>query len=153
VDDDVALILGRECLGYPKKMGDISLSVQGDRIDARVDRSGTRLLEMSGELGETEERPPALLGQRTVNAWGLAGMSLTKLLMFTPKEEILEARKVRLNIQVRGSEKDPLHLLKVDHVLEARLYRTHIGAGRLPPIPVGVLTPLFLIRNWSLRFR
>lgn len=153
VDDDVALILGRECLGYPKKMGSIALSVQGDRVTAQVERAGTRLLDMSGELGDMDQAPPSLLGQRTVNAWGLAGISLTKLLMFSPNEEILEARKVKLNIDVHGSDRDPLDQLKVGAVLEARLYRTHIGAGKVPPIPVGVLTPLFLIRNWPLRFR
>ncbi len=153
VDDDVALILGRECLGYPKKMGEISLSVQGDRVSARVERAGTRLFEMTGELGETDLDPPALLGQRTVNAWGLAGMSLTRLLMFTPREEILEARKVNLRMDVQGSDRDPLHQLKVGTILQARLYRTHIGAGRIPPVPVGLMTPLFLIRNWPLRFR
>jgi len=153
VDDDVALILGRELLGYPKKMGNMTLSVKEDRVEASVERAGIRLIEMKGDLGEKDRNPPPLMAHRTVNAWGVIGLSLPKLLMFTPREEVLEARKVSISLQVRGSERDPLDALKVGRVFEARLYRTHMGSRKLIPLPVGILSPLYLLRNWALRFR
>ena len=39
VDDDVALILGREYMGFPKKLGEICLSVEEDDVRATVDRA------------------------------------------------------------------------------------------------------------------
>jgi acetoacetate decarboxylase len=108
---------------------------------------------MNGEVGEKDPDPPPLLGRRTLNVWGVVGLSMPKLLMFTPREEIIEAHRVNLTLQVRGSERDPLDVLKVGNVLSARLYRTNIGSGKVIPLPAGVMTPLFLLRNWSLRFR
>nr|MDT0525628.1 acetoacetate decarboxylase family protein [Streptomyces sp. DSM 41633] len=44
LDDDVALILGRELLGYPKKLGEIEWSGDGDTIAATASRRGHDLL-------------------------------------------------------------------------------------------------------------
>src|SRR5688572_15965046 len=52
VDDDVALILGRELLGYPKKLGEFEWELDGDRISASVTRRGHKLVTMRGTLGD-----------------------------------------------------------------------------------------------------
>lgn len=61
VDDDMALIGGRERFGYPKKMADrIALERSGDTVVGSVIRKGAEILrvecELSGELpGDTQD--------------------------------------------------------------------------------------------------
>ncbi len=151
VDDDVALILGRDALGYPKKMGEFALSLDSDDIEATVDRRGVRLIEMRGKVGPRADRPPPMLGRRACNVWGPVGLSLQKLVSFTPKEEILEAWTVDLRVDVRESAKDPLHELRIGRVLGAWRYKVNIGGSRIP-WPMRAVSPLFLLRSWALRY-
>jgi len=59
VDVDVAMIEGRETLGYPKKMADaIALEVEGQHVVGRVDRRGTTILQIEGTLGDEREMEP-----------------------------------------------------------------------------------------------
>lgn len=53
VDDDTALILGRELLGYPKKMADIRFEEKGGDVKASVTRRGTRVLAMEAKRGQS----------------------------------------------------------------------------------------------------
>lgn len=50
-----ATIGGRETYGEPKKIGDVALDLDGDRVAASIERMGFRVAEVSGRLGE--ERP------------------------------------------------------------------------------------------------
>jgi acetoacetate decarboxylase len=50
VTDDMALILGRERFGYPKKMGEISLTRAGQRMTGWVHRRGVRFCEVEVNL-------------------------------------------------------------------------------------------------------
>lgn len=152
VDDDIALILGRELLGYPKKMGTFSVSLDGDDVDASVERKGVRLLRLRGKVGPAAVNPPPMLARRTFNAWGPLGLALQKLLTFTPTEQILEARTVDLAIEIRPAPRDPLHELGVGRVLEAYRYRLNIGGSGVP-LPVRSLSPLYLLRSLTLRYR
>ena len=151
VDDDVALILGREALGYPKKMAALSLSLESDDIEATVERRGVRLLELRGKVGRREESPPPMLARRACNVWGTMGLSLQRLLSFTPREQILEAREVEMQIEVRESARDPLHELKIGRVLRAYRYRLNIGGAGVP-LPVRAVSPLFMMQRWALRY-
>ena len=51
VDDDAALILGREMLGYPKKMAEISLVESGSGVVGSVRRKGTEIMRIEASLG------------------------------------------------------------------------------------------------------
>lgn len=51
VDDDTAMVLGREHLGFPKKMGSISLARSGDEIVGSVVRKGVEILRLEASLG------------------------------------------------------------------------------------------------------
>jgi acetoacetate decarboxylase len=57
VDDDVALILGREIFGFPKKMARISLEEAGDNITGRAERRGTEFLTIDAKLGPEADIP------------------------------------------------------------------------------------------------
>jgi acetoacetate decarboxylase len=50
-----SVIGGRETFGEPKKIADVSLHVDGDRVSASIERMGFHVAEISGQLGE--ERP------------------------------------------------------------------------------------------------
>lgn len=153
VDDDVALILGREFLGFPKKLGEISLSIEGDQVRATVDRRGQRLVEIQGTLGPELPRPPPMMGRSIVNVWNLLGLSIPKLLRFTPPEKVSSCRDVDATIEIKGSASDPLQELQLGNVLGARLYRTSFGNAAKLPMPILPTTPGYIFRNWALRQR
>jgi acetoacetate decarboxylase len=65
VDDDTAMIGGREQLGFPKKMADrITLDRDGPHVAGSVVRNGVELLRIEGEFVDPQ-RPG-------VQAWGVA---------------------------------------------------------------------------------
>lgn len=152
VDDDRPLILGREILGYPKKLGTISLDVQPNSVRASVERKGVKLIEMSGELGLADPEAPPLLGGTAVNVWGLVGLSIPKLIRFRFEERIHLARHARVTAEIRGGEHDPLDQLQLGRVIHARLYRTSFRLGRGLPLPVLPVRPQFLFEHWALRY-
>lgn len=152
VDDDVALITGRELLGYPKKIGSIDFTLSGDRAHARVERKGARVFEVHAELGEIDPTPPPMEGRRTLNVLGSIGWSLQRLIAFTPEEEILEARHATVDLRLFHAPRDPLHELGIGRVTSAHYYRVNLG-GRSLPWPVLPVGPRFWIHNWSLRSR
>lgn len=49
---------GRETYGEPKKIGAVSIAVNGDAITARFERLGFKLAECSGTLGSSIDIPP-----------------------------------------------------------------------------------------------
>lgn len=150
VDDDVALILGRELLGYPKKLGELSWDHDGDRIRGVARRRGHDLIEMSGRLGAVMTSPPPILGRPHRNIRTSLGVAVPKVIAFTPRERVVEVRHAELEVSIRGSDRDPLHELGFGRVLACRLHRVDLGGG-LPPIPVGIASPLALARQLLVR--
>src|SRR5438477_11556563 len=49
-----ATIGGRETFGEPKKIADVGLQLDGDRVAAWIERMGFRAAEISGQLGAEE---------------------------------------------------------------------------------------------------
>lgn len=150
VDDDVALVTGRELLGYPKKLGAIELEIDGDSVAGRASRRGAELFTMRGRLSGEVADPPPILGRPHRNVRGAMGAAIPKLLAFTPREEVVSVRRAELEVTVRGSERDPLHELGLGPVSEARLHVVHLSAGA-PPVPIGAVSPLWYARQWLLR--
>lgn len=155
VDDDVALILGREALGFPKKMASISLEERSGRVRALVEREGTVLIDAEGELGQAVESPEALLGGELVNVWGLynpfiAEAPAPRLLSFKTLEEILSATRAELEVKVGGSVGDPLDRLGMGSVRRATLYGTNMTGGG--PLTLGdEVGQLYLAVTYQLR--
>jgi len=48
-----AVVGGRETFGEPKKIGDVSLERDGDRVTGKVSRMGTTYIELKGRVGES----------------------------------------------------------------------------------------------------
>jgi acetoacetate decarboxylase len=152
VDDDVALILGRELLGYPKKLGTIVFEIEGERIAGSAERRGSELLRMEGTLGERLEDAPPMLARPHRNVRSSLGLALPKLIAFTPRERAIEVRRAHVQVTVGGSERDPLHELGFGAVRCARLHRVDLAAA-LPPLPVSAVSPLWLLQQLLLRAR
>jgi acetoacetate decarboxylase len=150
VDDDVALIMGRELLGYPKKLGDFTWQHAGDAIRTSAHRRGAELIAMEGTLGERLPSPPPMLGRPHRNVRTSAGLALPKLVAFTPHERVIEVRSASLAVRITGSERDPLHELGLGRVLGARLHRVDLGGAR-PPLPIAIASPIALARHLLLR--
>ncbi|NNN20535.1 MAG: hypothetical protein HKL80_00845 [Acidimicrobiales bacterium] len=108
VDDDTALILGRELLGFPKKMADISLVEDGSRVKGTVSRKGADLIDLEGVVGESIKTPKPLFAHRMVNLFGsiIGGMKLLELASAT--ELIHDARSVDLKVVMGSSDKDQI---------------------------------------------
>ncbi|MEU1208877.1 acetoacetate decarboxylase family protein [Nocardia sp. NPDC005825] len=145
LDDDVALILGREGAGYPKKLGEITWSKTDTEIRAEAGRRGHKLLTMSGRLGEIIQDAPPFLGRPHRNVMGLIGVAFPSWLVgFTPAEKNIEVRRVEdFTLEISGSERDPLDQMGLGRVVEARLHRVDLFSTNLPPIPLRPLSPLF----------
>lgn len=145
LDDDVALILGRELLGYPKKLGEIDWHLDGHTIRAEASRRGHKLITMGGRLGEVITDPPPILGRPHRNVMGLQGLALPRVVGFTPGERPIEVRRVEdFELTIGGSERDPLDQMGLGPVVEARLHRVDLSVG-VPPVPLRPLTPLFTL--------
>ena len=151
VDDDNALILGRETTGYPKKMAELSWQHDGDVITAGAERRGARLVEMVARIGDAVPDKPHFLGRPHRNVASLLGLHLPVLLAFTPREEVIEVRDVALDLKVGGSDRDPLHEMGLGPIVAARLHRVNLAAGLIPPLPIKPISPLFIARRLNLR--
>lgn len=53
-----ATVGGRETFGEPKKIGAVSIAVEGDHVHARFERMGFPLAEVKGVLGDAVAIPP-----------------------------------------------------------------------------------------------
>lgn len=51
VDNDMAMVLGREFLGYPKKIGNIHFEKNKNDIKGWVERNGVRFVEIEAKIG------------------------------------------------------------------------------------------------------
>lgn len=151
LDDDVALIIGRELLGYPKKLGEIAWDVEGDSVRSAASRRGTQLLTMTGTLGEVLDDAPKILGRPHRNAMGLMGLSLPRIVAFTPGERPIEVRRADLTLEIAGSERDPLHEMGLGPVIESRLHTVDLTTPWLPPHPLRPLSPLFTLSHFNPR--
>jgi len=67
VDDDTAMVYGRELLGFPKKMADIKFQEDQPTIRASVSRRGTDVLTMNAVRKTVQENPDAVFDKKFFN--------------------------------------------------------------------------------------
>ncbi len=152
VDDDTALIYGRELLGYPKKMGDFTFEENGDHVSASITRRGVTVLRMELERGPAQQTPPPVFAVKTFNAGGLGQFfRLNPVWMFKAKEEIHESYSAQVSVTFARSEPDPLAELVSGEPLRGRFVVLDIiGGGRM--VPVGLAGPRWLDKVHNMRF-
>ncbi|MGV9867140.1 acetoacetate decarboxylase family protein [Rhodococcus koreensis] len=150
VDNDAALIPGRDMLGFPKKIAEIEWAEDGEQVEAVVRRRGVELLRMSGGLGDPVESVQPIFNQPFRNVIGTVGLTLPRLVTFSTNDEPLEIRSARVSLKVGGSYTDPLDLLGFGDPLTGNFRRVNMRVGRIP-MPVGLVSPTFLMRMHPLR--
>ncbi len=153
VDDDTALIYGRELLGYPKKLAEISFEEGEQGVKASVSRRGGPVVSVQAVRGAVEVNPEPVMGRKAFNVGGLGqATALNPLWMFKPREIIHQSHAARASIELYPSDWDPIERLVSGPQLSARLAVIDI-VGSSYMIPVGVAGPRWFTRTADMRYR
>jgi len=139
VDDDSAMIFGRELLGFPKKLATIELDAvleAGAGVRAGVHRRGQKVLSINGVVtGDGMAGgagPRGLLDRPIVNVWGPPGPLPSVLLRMAPPERVQEGRPARLSVELPGGDHDPLASLigsSLPVEVDGWVLRTDLGSS------------------------
>jgi acetoacetate decarboxylase len=153
VDDDRALILGRELLGYPKKLAEIRFAEDGGRVAGSVTRRGVEVMRIEGAIGLPEPSPPPGIGRRAVNLRSLMSFLPGHLLVFRPRETIHACHRVDAQVALRSAPDDPIGIA-AGPAIAATIRTCDIGSSPvalpLRAFPVG---PTFALAQLPLRVR
>lgn len=153
VDDDTAMIYGRELLGYPKKMADIVFEENENGVSASVTRRGVEVLTMEGKRGALQSSPPPIFDVKTFNVGGLGQfMAVNPVWLFRPTEVIHESYEAEVTITVAESEYDPIAGLIAGDAIRGRMAVIDIlGAPYM--LPVGLAGIPWSNRTFFMRYR
>ena len=155
VNDDTAMIYGRELLGYPKKMADIPFNDDGKKITASLTRRGVEVISVAAERVKKEDNPDPVFQIKTFNIGGMwQSFSINPIWMFKPREVIHESYTAKATLDIRHSDYDPIRDLIADYKnpVEARIAKTDILGSRMI-LPVGVTGMRTFVNTFNLRFR
>jgi acetoacetate decarboxylase len=153
VDDDTAMIYGRELLGYPKKMAEFEFKEADNQFYASVSRRGVKILEIEGVLEEKENSPSPVLDIKTFNVGGLGQFFLLNpVWLFRPKEKIHESFCTNSTIKVQHSEFDPIADLIVPKPISGRFSIIDIEGSKYN-IPVGIAGLKYFGNTFELRYK
>ncbi|UCD85153.1 MAG: acetoacetate decarboxylase family protein [Deltaproteobacteria bacterium] len=153
VDDDTALIYGRELLGYPKKMADITFEEKDDHISASVSRRGVKVLTMEGKRGPAQNPPPPVFNHKTFNAGGPGQFfAFNPIWFFRPKEVVRESYSAEVKLTLADSDYDPIARLVSGEPLNGRIAVTDI-LGSKYNLPVWLTGLIWFANVYNMRFR
>ncbi len=151
VDDDRAMILGRELLGYPKKMAEISFTEADGRFTGSVRRRGEEVMRIEGAVGGEVHAPPPGIGRWAVNLRTLIGFRPGHLLMFRPAEQVHACQELDARVVLRSGPSDPLGIA-TGEATRATMRTCNIGARMLPPpLPIFPVGAAFAVSQFPLR--
>lgn len=155
VDNDVALIGGRDFLGYPKKLGELAFSENDGTINASVTRRGIKLMSVEARRNAPEDNPGPVFRHKNFNLGGPGQMlTMNPLLLFKPREVIHESFEAQAELILNDSVFDPIAGLVAGDPVSARIVRMDI---LLPPkyiLPVGYTGGWkWYLNTFNMRFR
>lgn len=160
VDDDAALTLGRELLGFPKKLATITLEGEvaaGARVRALVRRRDVDLIRIEGTIGEALTDAHAFAAP-IANVRGLPSALPPVLWRMDVPERMHAARAADVTITIGTTAWDPLGELLATTSAPARMCRVDIGvpppgAGAVPRgiVPVALVSPRWLVERYPFR--
>lgn len=154
VDDDTALVLGRELLGYPKKMGVFTFEEKKTVIDASVRRRGITVMSMKAIPGEREPSPEPVFNYKTFHVGGLGQFfAVNPIWMFRPREVIHEYYRAEVKLTMRESVFDPIARLVAGKPVNGRIVAMDIPGDSPYMLPVGMAGPAWFGRSFNMRFR
>jgi len=153
VDDDTALIYGRELLGFPKKMADIVYEEEGDHVSASVTRRGVTVLSMEGRRGAAQNDPPPVFNVKIFNAGGLGQyFAINPIWLFKPNEKIHESYDAEVTVSLNMSDYDPIARMVAGEPIRGRMAVIDILSGSYI-IPVGLTGYRMFVNTFNMRFR
>jgi acetoacetate decarboxylase len=153
VDDDTALIYGRELLGYPKKMGTFEFEEDETRISASLTRRGIRILSMEGEKRGRQQNPAPAFDVKTYNVGGPGSLfAINPIWMFRPKEVIHESLEMDVKLKIEVSEFDPIVDIVAGDPISGRFVVMDIVSSRYN-VMVGFSGIRHLASSYDMRFR
>ena len=153
VDDDTALVYGRELLGYPKKFAEIIFEEENGHISASVARRGTMVLKVELDKGEAQNPAPPVFNYKTFNVGGMGQFfAFQPIWMFRPKEVVKESCSANVTVELNDSEFDPIANLVEGEPISGRFAVTDIPGGSYM-VPVGMAGPGWFANNFNLRYR
>lgn len=107
VDDDTALVFGREMLGFPKKLAEIRLD-EGSGVVGTAARKGTEVLRIDAGTKPFTDASGPLWSKRIVNVHGsfVGGMRLLEIKTLT--EKVHERKTGRATVTLGTTARDAL---------------------------------------------
>lgn len=155
VDDDTALIYGREFLAFPKKLADIPFEEKDNSIIAGVKRRGIALISIKAEKTSIEEKPLPVFNKKTFNIGGVGQwFMLNPVWLFKPNETIHEAYSAEASLTLNDSLYDPIKRFIAEYTnpITARFVAMDIlGAPFI--LPVGIAGIPWFIKTYNMRYR
>jgi acetoacetate decarboxylase len=153
MDDDTAMIYGRELLAYPKKRADIVFEEQGNRVRASVTRRGIEVFAIEAEYGAAEPAPKPVFDVKNFNVGGLGQLlAVNPIWMFRLSETIRGSYTATAKLSLQESRYDPISKLVAGDATNARFVTTDIAGARYL-FPVGLAGPRWLARTFFMRYR
>jgi acetoacetate decarboxylase len=153
VNDDTALIYGRELLGYPKKMAEIEFEETPHGVKAGVTRRGVTVLSMVGSRGAREPDPGPVAGVKTFNIGGMGQTFVFNPVWLLRYEEVVhESYVADVKVELNESDHDPLTKFLEPVVVSGRMAVIDILGARYL-LPVGLAGVKWLSNTFSMRMR
>jgi hypothetical protein len=155
VNDDTALIVGREVLACPKKMADISYRWDDNGVTAGVVRRGTEVISIEAEIGKEEREPGFVFGSKAFNVGALGQFfMLNPIWCFKLEELIYESYTAEGSLTLHESVYDPIKTYVADYPdpVSMRVVRMDVNQLRYM-LPVGLAGIGWFTRTYDMRFR
>ncbi len=107
VDEDTALIYGREFLGFPKKLAGIHLDETEDLVVGSAVRRGQEILRIEADPASLADEAGPVWSERLVNAHGsvIGGMRLLEIPIWP--EEVTARRVGEATVTLGDTDRDP----------------------------------------------
>ncbi len=153
VDDDTALVYGRELLGFPKKIGTFNFEENGPNVRASVSRRGSTLLSMHCDYGKSEDRPNPIFDLKIFNVSGMGQLfRFNPVWLLRTKEKILQSSPATVAATFGRSDCDPIADLVAGEPENGRFAVTNIIGARYL-LPVFFAGPSWSRRTHVIRFK
>ena len=153
VDDDTALIYGREVLGFPKKLADFTFEDNGNRLKAGLKRRGHELFSMDAIIRETEPSPPPMFANKMFNVRNSTKYPLFhSIWMFRPGERVKTFNHADVDLKITESENDPIYRLVSGNPKNGRVVTLDILNGTYL-VPVGLTTFRWYVMSHTMRYK
>lgn len=123
VSTDEALAAGREIWGFPKKLAEMELKLEDDKVNGWVLRKNKRILEIELKIKGEVTLPELPMGDIYLlkQIPSVDGKKFDRILTATTMENLnfssLKGGEVKVNIQM--SDDDPTYLLQPENIITA----------------------------------